>query len=355
MAIILANNATAKLAGAIIPESSILVLQVGQGEAFPSPSSPDWFPVTIVDSAGGIEICKCTSRSGDVLTVSRAQEGTSAKAFAVGSRVSLRITKAVLDYISSVTNPLSELSPSPDKIAYYTGSQTASLATLTEFARSILDDTSASAVLSTLGVSSFIKTVLDDADSSALLASLGFSNFVKGLIDDRDAATFRSSIGAQAHGATLSALAALTCDADNLPYFNGADSMAKTPLSSLARNILGMTTGAAIANQIGAIKTTDVGFKKAASGYVAIPLSDSSKIYIQWGKTGPLVANGNVAVTFPTAFPAVCYVVVTGNPTGGPTSSSSLTTSAPTTSGFTMYGDSETTTPNGGYWVAIGY
>ena len=166
MAIILANNATAKLAGAITTSSTSLTVQTGHGALFPAPSSPDWFPVTLIDASGNIEICKCTARSGDILAITRAQEGTSAKAFADGARVSLRVTKAVLDYVFSVVNPLSGLTPSADKIQYYTSESDSALATFTDFARTLLDDTDASTALSTLGVSDFIKTLLDDANSA---------------------------------------------------------------------------------------------------------------------------------------------------------------------------------------------
>lgn len=59
-----------------------------------------------------------------------------------------------------------------DRLAYFTGGGTASLAVLTAFARTLLDDANASAALSTLGVSTFIKTLLDDADAAAARATL---------------------------------------------------------------------------------------------------------------------------------------------------------------------------------------
>ncbi|MCW5697382.1 MAG: hypothetical protein KIS96_11710 [Bauldia sp.] len=44
---------------------------------------------------------------------------------------------------------------------------------ITTFARSLLDDTTAGAFLTTLGVSSFVQTILDDADGPAVLATIG--------------------------------------------------------------------------------------------------------------------------------------------------------------------------------------
>ncbi len=51
---------------------------------------------------------------------------------------------------STAYQAMQSLSPSSDKIPYFTGSASAALATLTSFARSILDDTSAEAVRSTI-------------------------------------------------------------------------------------------------------------------------------------------------------------------------------------------------------------
>lgn len=241
MAIILANNATAKLAGAITTAATSITVQSGQGALFPAPTSPDWFPVTLIDASGNIEICKCTARSGDILTVVRAQEGTSAKAFAAGSRVSLRVTKAVLDYVFSVVNPLNGLTPAADKMPYYTSASASALATLTAFARTLLDDADASTALSTLGVSTFIKTLLDDAD----------------------AATARATIGAQASDATLTALAGLTGAADRLPYFNGADTATLATFTAFARSLLDDADAAAARATLGVL-STDEPFKSAA-------------------------------------------------------------------------------------------
>ena len=51
---------------------------------------------------------------------------------------------------SAAYQAMQSLSPSSDKIPYFTGSASAALATLTSFARSILDDTSAEAVRNTI-------------------------------------------------------------------------------------------------------------------------------------------------------------------------------------------------------------
>ena len=94
----LSNNAVTTLASAVVSTSTTsLVLASGSGSLFPSSG---YFPVTLLDSSGNLEIVKCVSRSGDVLTVTRAQEGTTARTFASGSRVSLNVTAAVLNELA---------------------------------------------------------------------------------------------------------------------------------------------------------------------------------------------------------------------------------------------------------------
>lgn len=92
-----ANNATGYLNASISTSDTSIVLQAGQGGLFPSPSGGNWFLVTLFDGTSTLEICKCTARSTDTLTVVRAQEGTTAAAFASGSRCEIRATKGTFE------------------------------------------------------------------------------------------------------------------------------------------------------------------------------------------------------------------------------------------------------------------
>ena len=94
MTVLIANNAISKLAVSITDSATTLILESGSGALFPSPTADDWFPATL-ERDGVLEIVKVTARSGDYLTVMRAQEGTTGQAFSVGDLVSLRITGAV--------------------------------------------------------------------------------------------------------------------------------------------------------------------------------------------------------------------------------------------------------------------
>ena len=94
-----ANNKSATLNGNVgVPDASI-VLTAGQGAGFPSPVAGEFFALTMQDTiSGAFEVCYCTLRVTDVLTVQRAQEGTTAQAFlAASSVVQMRLTKGTLE------------------------------------------------------------------------------------------------------------------------------------------------------------------------------------------------------------------------------------------------------------------
>jgi hypothetical protein len=93
MSILFTNNASTTLASSITNVSTSLTVALGAGALFPNPTLPDYFLVTLQGVSGTpIEIVKCTARSTDVLTIVRAQEGTTASGFSGGDKVELRVT-----------------------------------------------------------------------------------------------------------------------------------------------------------------------------------------------------------------------------------------------------------------------
>lgn len=95
MTVLFANNATSRLASSLTAAATTLAVTTGDGAKFPSPSDGKWFPLTVLKSSGALEIMRCIARSGDVLTVTRAQESTAAMDFDAGDRVELRATAGV--------------------------------------------------------------------------------------------------------------------------------------------------------------------------------------------------------------------------------------------------------------------
>jgi hypothetical protein len=81
------NNASSILAAGIDAVATSLTVAAGEGARFPASN----FHITIED-----EILLCTTRTGDVLTVTRAQEGTAAAAHAAAKAVRLNITAAII-------------------------------------------------------------------------------------------------------------------------------------------------------------------------------------------------------------------------------------------------------------------
>lgn len=83
------NRAVSTLASDVTDVATSWTLATGEGAKFPTTGD---FHVTCED-----EIVKCTSRSSDVLTVVREQEGTTGAAHVAGKSVELRITAGVVE------------------------------------------------------------------------------------------------------------------------------------------------------------------------------------------------------------------------------------------------------------------
>ncbi len=78
-----------------------LVLHAGDGALFPDPSTDGSFNVTIwpasvQPTSTNAEIARVTARSTDTLTITRAQEGSSARSVIVGDQIALTVTKKTI-------------------------------------------------------------------------------------------------------------------------------------------------------------------------------------------------------------------------------------------------------------------
>lgn len=131
-----ANNARTTLAAGIDDDDTVVNVATGTGALFPSPGAGEQFAVTLVDAPTGTvnEICYCTSRAGDALTVVRGQEGTTPAAWPSGSTVANFVTRDTLaqfnqqgvagsgDYwAAGGTADAIAVTPSPAYTAYFTG------------------------------------------------------------------------------------------------------------------------------------------------------------------------------------------------------------------------------------------
>ena len=97
------NNAQSRLASEINSSQTTISVRSGEGANFPSPVTGEIFKVTVYDLTLGVrEIMHCTARSGDNLTVERAQEGTTALAFDADSPVVNAITAGTLEWLQDL-------------------------------------------------------------------------------------------------------------------------------------------------------------------------------------------------------------------------------------------------------------
>lgn len=104
MAEIFTNNAASTLAAGLTAVATSVQLAGGTGALFPDTSGGDTFHITVFNkSNGNHEIMLCTSRTTDTLTVTRAQQGTSAITFSIGDIVENRPTAAYLNSMASAS------------------------------------------------------------------------------------------------------------------------------------------------------------------------------------------------------------------------------------------------------------
>lgn len=104
MARLFANNAKGTLASSINGSATTILLQSGQGARFPSPTGGDFFDLTLTEAGleTNWEIVKVTARSGDSLTVTRGQYGTTALSWVADSKAESRVHKGILEEIPTL-------------------------------------------------------------------------------------------------------------------------------------------------------------------------------------------------------------------------------------------------------------
>ena len=117
MTVKLKNNTASTLAVDISDSVLSMIVAASTGDSFPSLGAGEYFYATLQDANGNIEIVKVTARTSDTMTIVRAQEGTTARAFVAGSLVELRVTaQGVYDAVSDEV--ASELGSYLDKATY---------------------------------------------------------------------------------------------------------------------------------------------------------------------------------------------------------------------------------------------
>lgn len=296
ISILASNNAQAVLASGISSTATTLTVNTGTGSLFPSPvSGSSFFKLTLVDAATGTltEIVHVTQRSGDTMTVVRAQEGTSPRIWSANDIAANMMTAGTLSYMLDNFQPtnanltsLASLSGLADRMPYFTAAETMSLAVITSVGRSLVGQTSAANMLTYLG-------------------GLKATNNL-------------SEIAAAGAAAQLA-----------------------------ARTSLGLGTAATRLVGTGATQVPDMSSFASGDGWMKYP---NGKI-LQYGYV-PL--GSTTHVDFPIPFPSKCSSIVCG---GGHSNSSAVAVQNfynVTTSGFDVKNQTVLNNATAFYWQAIG-
>ncbi|MGP8849192.1 gp53-like domain-containing protein [Enterobacter asburiae] len=125
-----ANNAQSVLAAGISASATSLTLNTGTGALFPSPvSGTSFFKLTLIDAATGqlSEIVHVTAKSGDVLTIVRGQEGTTARAWSANDIAANMLTAGTILLLAQLESP--SFTGTPTGPTASTGTNTTQLAT----------------------------------------------------------------------------------------------------------------------------------------------------------------------------------------------------------------------------------
>lgn len=99
MAQLFKNNAFSALGASLTNVATSLTVTTGTGDRFPIVTAPDFLLLTLQDASNNIEVVKVTARTtgADAMTITRAQDGTTARAWNLGDVVELRLTASALN------------------------------------------------------------------------------------------------------------------------------------------------------------------------------------------------------------------------------------------------------------------
>lgn len=170
LTLLASNNASTVLASSINASATTLTVNTGAGSLFPSPvAGTSFFKLTLIDAATGqlTEIVHVTARTGDVMTIERAQEGTAARAWSANDIAANMMTAGTLSYILGSFQPLdatltalAALTGAANKLPYFTGTDTAAQTDLTSVGRDIIGKSSIADVLTYLGLGNLVNALI---------------------------------------------------------------------------------------------------------------------------------------------------------------------------------------------------
>ncbi|MCK7231002.1 hypothetical protein L8P23_02535 [Enterobacter roggenkampii] len=108
LTLLTANNAQTVLTAGISASATSLTVNSGTGALFPSATAGvSYFKLTLVDAATGqlSEIVHVTARSGDTMTITRGQEGTTARAWSANDIAANMLTAGTISLLAPLDSP----------------------------------------------------------------------------------------------------------------------------------------------------------------------------------------------------------------------------------------------------------
>lgn len=177
----LKNNARALLTSAILAGDTSLVVEAAKADSFPAADTgtdavgtfgKDWFKIVLQDTAGNIEIAYVRTRPAGTATMSnvlRGQEGTTARDYAAGSIVGLRITAQDVEDAISLASMATTVGEQIVSSATQAAARTAIGATAT--GQAVMTAADAAAARTALNVPATDGTILNATNAAHLTGS----------------------------------------------------------------------------------------------------------------------------------------------------------------------------------------
>ena len=360
------NNAATTLAVAISSTATSLTVGSGTGAIFPSPASGQYFKLTLNPASGSTpppEIMHVTAVSTDTFTVVRAQEGTTAQAWGVGSIVQNLITAGTMNSLAQMI----EYAGNPNgNVAGYAATSTTPPSTCWDTTDGLLwiCTTSGSAptagwiAQAPLASPTFTGTPAaptpSSADNSTRLATTAYVQTglaTKAALAGSSGQVFSVANAASASqalplGQAQSTFAALAgSSTQTFSVANAVSSSQAVPLGQAQSTFAALAGSSAQTFSVspGASTNQAVNFGQFASslsanGYQILP----GGLILQWGITSAFptgASTSSVTGTFPVNFPNNAFVIV-GTPDNLAASTwdeLAVMNTSLTTSGYTFY------------------
>lgn len=359
------NNASTVLASSINASATTLTVNTGAGSLFPSPvAGTSFFKLTLIDAATGqlTEIVHVTARTGDVMTIERAQEGTTARAWSANDIAANMMTAGTLSYILGSFQPLdatltalAALIGAADKLPYFSGPDTAALTPLTGVGRDIIGKKTIADILTYLGLGGFVQ------DTGAANAVVIASTIVLA-----DGVPFLVKFAAANTGATTIKIGSAAA----IPLLGVAGALQGGEIAAGGYGWVAYSSTLVSAVLLSPVYGGALQVKPATKSEHAVQLSqlqlngsigstgwrqNPDGTIEQWG-IGVTGSNGSVAITFPVPFPSACYHV-SGLISVSTPGTNNLECSSASVTGVTFFSisPSGSSVPGTGfYWRAFG-